>query len=73
MWKWEAQSYVWADSEADDIPVKVNDHCLTGDTLVETEQGEKPISELVGTSGYVWSYNTEKGKAELPFEDKEDK
>ena len=70
MWKWEAQSYVWADSEADDIPVKVNDHCLTGDTLVETEQGEKPISELVGTSGYVWSYNTEKGKAELkPYHD----
>ena len=26
MWKWEVQSYVWAESEADDIPVKVNDH-----------------------------------------------
>ena len=26
MWKWEAQSYVWADSEVDDVPVKVNDH-----------------------------------------------
>ena len=65
MWKWEAQSYVWADSEVDDVPVKVNDHCLTGDTLVMTEDGEKPISELVGTNGYVWSYNTETGKAEL--------
>lgn len=28
MWKWEVQSYVWADSEADDIPVKVNDHAM---------------------------------------------
>ena len=70
MWKWEAQSYVWADSEVDDVPVKVNDHCLTGDTLVMTEDGEKPIFELVGTSGYVWSYNTETGIAELkPFHD----
>ena len=70
MWKWEAQSYVWADNEADDIPVKVNDHCLTGDTLVMTEDGEKPIFELVGTSGYVWSYNTETHKAELkPYHD----
>lgn len=70
MWKWEAQSYVWADSKADDIPVKVNDHCLTGDTLVMTEDGEKPISELVGTSGYLWSYNTETHKAELkPYHD----
>ena len=70
MWKWEAQSYVWADSEVDDVPVKVNDHCLTGDTLVMTEDGEKPIFELVGTSGYVWSYNTETHKAELkPYHD----
>lgn len=65
MWKWEAQSYVWAESEADDIPVKVNDHCLTGDTLVMTEDGEKPISELVGTTGKVWSYNTFTGEKEL--------
>ena len=70
MWKWEAQSYVWAESESDDIPVKVNDHCLTGDTLVMTENGEKRIAELVGTSGYVWSYNMETGTAELkPYHD----
>ena len=70
MWKWEVQSYVWAESESDDIPVKVNDHCITGDTLVMTENGEKPISELVGTNGYLWSYNTETGKAELkPYHD----
>lgn len=65
MWKWEAQSYVWADSDVDDIPVKVNDHCLTGDTLVMTEDGEKPISELVGTTGKVWSFNTFTDEKEL--------
>lgn len=65
MWKWEAQSYVWAESESDDIPVKVNDHCLTGDTLVMTEDGKKPISELVGATGKVWSFNTFTGEKEL--------
>ena len=65
MWKWEAQSYVWAESKSDDIPVKVNDHCLTGDTLVMTEDSEKPISELVGTTGKVWSFNTFTDEKEL--------
>lgn len=69
-WFDEAGGYVWADTEADDVPVKVNDHCLTGDTLVLTDQGEKPISELVGTSGLVWSFNINTQKAELkPFFD----
>ena len=66
--KWfvhELEGYVWDDKSADDRPVKVNDHCLTGDTIVMTESGEKPISDLVGTSGMVWSYNTETGKPEL--------
>lgn len=64
-WFDEAGGYVWADTDADDVPVKVNDHCLTGDTLVLTDKGEKPISELVGTSGYVWSYNTNSKNVEL--------
>ena len=35
-----------------------------------TEKGETPICELVGTSGNVWSYNIETGKAELkPYND----
>lgn len=69
-WFEEAGGYVWAETEADDVPVKVNDHCLTGDTLIMTEDGEKPISELVGTTGKVWSYNTELRKAELkPYHD----
>lgn len=69
-WKKEVEGYVWDESCSEDRPVKDNDHCLTGDTLVMTENGEKPISELVGTSGNVWSYNTETGIAELkPYHD----
>jgi PBSX family phage terminase large subunit len=69
-WKKEVEGYVWDNSCSEDRPIKDNDHCLTGDTLVMTENGEKPISELVGTSGNVWSYNTETGIAELkPYHD----
>ena len=28
MWKWEAQNYVWSDSDVADVPVKVNDHAM---------------------------------------------
>lgn len=34
-----------------------NNHCLTGDTLVSTTQGEKPIKDLVGTKGNVYCYD----------------
>lgn len=67
-WKKEVGGYVWDDTEKEDRPVKVDDHCLTGDTLVDTEEGQIPISELVGKTGHVWSYR--KGKAILkPFYD----
>lgn len=69
-WKQEVEGYVWDNDAVEDRPVKQNDHCLTGDTLVMTENGEKPISELVGTSGNVWSYNAETNTAELkPYHD----
>lgn len=64
-WVREAEGYVWDDSCVEDRPLKLNDHCLTGDTLVMTENGEKPISELVGTTGKVWSYNTFTDEKEL--------
>lgn len=64
-WIREAEGYVWDDSCVEDRPLKLNDHCLTGDTLVMTENGEKPISELVGTTGKVWSYNTFTDEKEL--------
>ena len=66
----EFGGYVWDDTEEEDKPVKVNDHCLTADTMVMTESGEKPISELIGTKGRVWSYNTETETKELkPYSD----
>lgn len=69
-WKEEAQGYVWDDKAVEDTPVKVDDHCLVGETLVATEHGDIPISELVGTTGRVWSYNVETAAAELkPFYD----
>lgn len=64
-WQNEAGGYVWDEKAGTEAPLKVNDHCLVGETLVNTKDGAKPISELVGTSGEVWSYNTEKGVAEL--------
>lgn len=56
----ELDGYVWDDKKQDDKPVKVNDHCLSGSTMVDTENGRKPIRELVGTSGKVWSWNGNK-------------
>ena len=69
-WKKEAAGYVWDAKSLDDRPVKVMDHCLTADTLIDTPNGQKRIDELVGTCGEVWSYNTKTRKAELkPFHD----
>ena len=69
-WKEEAGGYCWDEDSTIDRPVKENDHCLTGDTLVMTESGSLPISDLVGTEGKVWSYNTETGEVELkPYHD----
>lgn len=56
-WAIEASGYVWDDKAGEDRPVKENDHCLTGDTLVATERGNVPIKELVGKTGYVYSYS----------------
>ena len=38
--------------------------CFTGDTLVSTEYGLRPIEEIVA-GDYVWSENTETGEKEL--------
>lgn len=64
-WRREAEGYAWDDKAGEDRPIKVNDHCLAGDTLVMTNEGEKKISDLVGTEGVVWSYNIDTGEAEL--------
>ena len=35
-----------------------NNHCLTGDTLVNTYHGAVPISELIGETGFLYCYDT---------------
>lgn len=64
-WAEEAGGYVWDDHSVEERPIKENDHCITGDMLVMTESGEKPISDLIGTTGRVWSCNTDTKQAEL--------
>lgn len=54
----EIHSYSWDDkaqARGIDSPVKVNDHCATGDTLVKTVDGYKKIEDLVGTEGFVYT------------------
>ena len=44
--------------------VSTGQSCFTGDTLVATKEGQKPIEEIeVGDE--VWSYNIETGEAKL--------
>lgn len=54
--------YRWDDKAGDDRVVKDNDHCLTGDTVVNTVFGCKKIKDLVGKIGLVWSYNEKRKK-----------
>ena len=47
-----------------------DNHCITGDTLVDTEFGQIPIERLVGTTGRVYAYNFDtNAKDLLEFED----
>lgn len=59
----EFQSYVW-DSKCQqngiDKPLKKNDHCVTGDTVVLTENGYVRIDSIVGTEGIIASFNDNK-------------
>lgn len=40
-----------------------NNHCLTGDTLVETKDGRINIRDLVGRTGYVHCYDEQASRA----------
>lgn len=53
----EFGAYLWDSNAVDrgeDVPLKENDHCLTGDTLVDTLCGQYRIDELVGKCGFVY-------------------
>lgn len=54
--------YRWDEKSEEDRPIKENDHCLTGDTVVNTVFGRKEIKNLVGKIGLVWSYNEKRKK-----------
>lgn len=45
----------YSDTKPEDIDDKAEDHCLAGDTLVDTLYGQVKIKDLVGTEGFVWS------------------
>jgi intein/homing endonuclease len=48
---------VWDDKasqKGEDKVVKAHDHCLTGDTIVNTPDGDIAIEDLVGKSGSVY-------------------
>lgn len=59
----EFASYIWdakAGERGEDKPVKEHDHCLTGDTLVDTVTGQIPIKDLVGKNGKVFCWDMRK-------------
>jgi hypothetical protein len=56
----EFSSYIWdekASLRGEDKPMKEHDHCLTGDTLIDTPTGQLPIKDLVGKTGEVWCFD----------------
>ena len=54
--------YRWDDKSGEDKVIKENDHCLTGDTVVNTIWGGRNIKDLVGKVGFVWSYDEKRKK-----------
>lgn len=46
--------YSWDKDAGEDCVIKENDHCLTGDTLIDTVSGQKRIADLVGKTGKLF-------------------
>jgi phage terminase large subunit-like protein len=57
----EFMDYAWAENK-EGAPKKENDHCLTGDTIVNTVDGDFYIRDLVGKTGTVYCYDTDTGE-----------
>lgn len=54
---------VYDEHNAEDIADGLNDHaCLTGDTLIMTEDGSLPIRDLVGRTGLVWCWDAQQSQ-----------
>ncbi len=61
----EIGNYQWAKDKfgnAVNKPIDDFNHCLTGDTMVETVYGSKQIKELVGTQGEIHAFDLVKNK-----------
>lgn len=58
----EFDNYTWkkdkSTGEYYNEPVDAYNHCITGDTLIDTVGGQIPIKDLVGRTGYVYSFCT---------------
>ena len=69
----EIEQYHWQEDNQGNVlerPVKQNDHCLTGDTIVNTPSGDFAIKDLVGKTGEVYCYDeTNKCKTVSEFYD----
>lgn len=54
-------AYIWDEKAAErgeEKPLKTNDHaCITGDTLIDTIEGQIPIKNLVGKTGNAYCFN----------------
>lgn len=50
---------IYDEHKVEDIDTELEDHCLSGATMVLTEDGYKPIESLVGTDGRVLSHDGE--------------
>lgn len=47
-----------------------DNHCITGDTLIDTDAGQVPIKELIGSQGRVYAYNFDTESCDvLDYED----
>lgn len=51
---YEFANYAWDETSPEDRPLKETDHCLTGDTIVDTVDGPARIVDLIGRSGRVY-------------------
>lgn len=59
----ELNNYAWdvdKDGRTLNEPIDSFNHCLVGDTKVDTINGSVPIQDLVGKSGYVHSFEVSK-------------
>lgn len=66
----EIEGYIWDEKamlRGEEQPVKVSDHCLTGDTEVNTLPGKRTIRSLVGKIGFVWCYDEKRGRKRPGF------